>query len=110
MKNVEVFLHMIITLPRWQQPDGVDSLLIQYWQTYVDAISLHEEGHRTIAIEGAKSLTRALWRIKAFDCNEIHNRVRDQYEVIRDDWRAKQNTYDRVYKPIYWPPLLETQQ
>ena len=110
MNKVDVFLHIIITLPRWQPPPDVDSLLVEQWQTYVAAISEHEEGHRAISIEAVKNLTRDLWRLRAFDCTEIHTRVSDRYDAFYDDITTKQNTYDRVYKPIYWPPPPSTQR
>lgn len=106
MEQVEVNLHLTITLPHWQPPENADSLLFRYWEKYLEDLAEHEEGHRTIAIEMARDATQTLWSLRPFSCADMAAHSKEEVYAILDAYKEKQQTYDRVYKTIYWPPKL----
>jgi predicted secreted Zn-dependent protease len=52
--RVNVTLTLTFTYPEWKYPPDASSSLVDKWNTYVKNLTIHEEGHASIANEGAQ--------------------------------------------------------
>ena len=72
INSVAVLLKVIITLPKWADKTAADSATQLKWYKYIEALELHEKGHRQIDIGAAQEIERKLNGLRA-DCNSINS-------------------------------------
>lgn len=90
-----VDLDVRITMPRWRQPAGASSELVERWQRYLVDLREHEDGHAAVGQSAADEIREALGGLEAADsCPEaerLANRV--GHDVIERHNR-KDERYD----------------
>lgn len=52
-------VHINVTLPRWKGPDD-ESALVKRWRQYLDALKVHEHGHRETGFRAASDIAEEL--------------------------------------------------
>jgi predicted secreted Zn-dependent protease len=51
--------------PKWARADDAPQPLVGSWETYLEKLIIHENGHRDIAVKAAAGLTRAVAELPA---------------------------------------------
>ena len=109
MTQVEVELETIITLPEWSPPESADPELVAAWDRFLEALTLHEEGHKTNGEEAAREARRELRRVTAPACSLIERGVNDRGHEIIDKYQRRNAEYDEetargMSQGAVWPP------
>jgi predicted secreted Zn-dependent protease len=74
---LKVVLDIAYYYPKWVHDDKASPELVDKWNTYLQKLTLHEHGHRDIAIKAATDLSQALAQIPPLSsCGELDRRVR----------------------------------
>ena len=93
--TVEVRVEIVVTLPRWTDPERAKPELRQRWDDYRAALARHEDGHVALARELAQQLDDALWRAKgAPDCAGFAAALEAAAKQALADSNARQEAYD----------------
>ena len=106
---VRVLVHVHITLPEWQDPERAATEVRQRWNVFLDALRVHEYGHRDHAYLAGVQVHRALLALRTPDCVDIpveaerrareavlrHHRLDEEYE------RSTQRGWSQG---ATWPP------
>lgn len=78
--GVEVFrasLDITFRYPKWVRNDDAPRLLTEKWDSYLQNLVMHEQGHRDLAVEAAADLSRAVAGLPpARSCAELDRQVR----------------------------------
>ncbi len=74
---LKVVLNISYYYPKWVHDDKASPELVDKWNKYLQKLTLHENGHRDIAIRTATDLSHALAQIPPLSsCGELDRRVR----------------------------------
>lgn len=94
--DVQVDLAIRMILPKWERPADADPLLVAYWDRYLTALRLHEDGHRFRAEAAAWDVRRALMAASTpGSCDNLRNRLDSKAKALLDDLKKRQVEYDR---------------
>lgn len=94
LSNVRVGIHTIITLPYWQPDSRANSELPSKWQSFITALTTHEQGHVGLDHQYATQLVSDLQHVQNVDCSLLNSSVN---ALIQHDTQAlatANNTYD----------------
>jgi predicted secreted Zn-dependent protease len=96
VKQAFVDVTILMTLPRWQRPPGVDQELVSHWNRYISALRMHEDGHRYLVDAAAREVRRIL-SIKSSgpDCTTLRNQMNSKARALVQELERKQADYDR---------------
>lgn len=95
IKSVKVNTTVGITLPRWTPPSHADPKLVERWQTYIKALTQHENGHANIGIQTAKDIEKQLSSLPIQPSNAALKEVVDGIgQRILTEARAKEKQFD----------------
>jgi len=62
--------------PRWQRPTDAPQSLIHKWESYIENLVIHENGHRDMAVEAAAELNNVVAGLPpAPTCAELDKRI-----------------------------------
>lgn len=88
-------VHVSYTLPRWTDEDRASPEVRQAWKRFIDALTLHEEGHGQLARELGDRLRFAMESLPPEpDCDQLDDRVNElANRMIMED--KEQEEYDR---------------
>lgn len=71
--NIEI----AIRYPKWIPADDAPSPLREKWDAYLTSLTVHETGHRDMAVEAVEDLTRAIAEMPAAPtCAELDRKIR----------------------------------
>jgi predicted secreted Zn-dependent protease len=73
--KIAVSLRVGVVLPSWTPGPGAAPGLAEQWQTYIAALTLHEEGHVDRYVEGAENVLAQLEALPELDCGTVASRV-----------------------------------
>ncbi|MDX1547234.1 MAG: DUF922 domain-containing Zn-dependent protease [Rhodothermales bacterium] len=109
MEQVEVPLTITIMLPRWHRPADVDAALAEQWDAFLASLRLHEEGHRSLAMEAGREIIRALRSMRTLSCSSMEAEANRKAGAILDRYREHNRQYDRDTghgrrQGAVWPP------
>ncbi|MFQ5703004.1 MAG: DUF922 domain-containing protein [Gemmatimonadales bacterium] len=91
-----VFLDVTTTLPEWQPSSDVASSLSEMWDSFLNSLRDHEEGHKRLAVDGAKKVLRVLQQMSRKPCDEAEAAARRATASIFGRARARSSGYDRA--------------
>lgn len=94
MTDVRVELESVTTLPRWRTRHLADPELGRSWDAMIEALRVHENGHRDIAYRAARDVDRTLRRMSEPDCAFISGRANRAAQDILDRYREINRRYD----------------
>lgn len=92
-----VKLNITTRYPRLIHTENISQGLIDQWDAYMKNLTIHETGHRDLAVKEASQLSRAVSQLHpATTCAEldkaVHDLCRQRINKLKDD----QNEYDVV--------------
>lgn len=96
MTDVHVELESVMTLPRWRTREQADPELVRSWNAMLEALRVHENGHRDIAYRAARDVTRMLRRMSEPGCSFISLRANQAAQDILERYRALNRQYDEA--------------
>ncbi len=97
LRAVELTLEVTIHLPRWR-PEGRRPVgLGKRWDTMLEALTRHEEGHRDNALWAAHGLHRRLLELAepGQDCLALHRAAQRERFKAEVRYRQRDQAYDR---------------
>jgi len=94
-KRVDVSLSITFTYPKWTSPSNATPALLDKWNTYMKNLVLHEEGHVTIASEGAQAIYKTILDMPASPtCNTLGEATNAAAKKILDEIKQREKDYD----------------
>jgi predicted secreted Zn-dependent protease len=95
MRTVRVTVYDTVTLPLWTPPPHPDSGVVAEWGRFVTMLGRHEAGHRSITIEAAGEIARALAILPSrASCSDMLAAANAGGDAILASSRARQKQYD----------------
>jgi len=92
----EVDVELTYILPQWRDETSAPADLQQNWQTYLQALTLHEQGHGKRALETGEKIYRALLAVPpAADCPSLEESANAAARQVFDAGESLQAQYDR---------------
>src|SRR5215207_3857675 len=76
IRDVSVFVHAQITLPRWTPPADTEPNLLAEWNRFISALETHEAGHKDISAKAGKVIINRLRGLSA-PCSMLATRAND---------------------------------
>lgn len=107
--EVDVRLDLVTTLPRRTPADAGEPGLARAWRRYLDALRLHEAGHRRYAMEAANEVARGIRRLRTASCDTMEPRADELGRRVVERYRGVNLDYDRRTahgraQGAAWPP------
>lgn len=91
--TVEVVFH----LPKWAPTNDAPLSLVKKWDSYMENLMMHEQGHRDRAVEAATELTRSVAELPpAGTCTELDREVQKLYRARMEKLLKDQEEYDDI--------------
>ncbi len=92
-----------MVLPRWTPGPGAPAALVKRWDEYAACIVLHENGHRTIYLDGIADLRRRATALGSFPACEaatgaLERAAAEVLRRIQDGQEAYEERSDHGYK------------
>ncbi len=85
--------------PKWTRPEEAPRPLVEKWNSYLQNLILHENGHRDMVVEATTELTRAVAGLAPpATCAELDTRVRSLCREWMDKLNEDQKEYDAATK------------
>ncbi len=94
LSDVQVYLRVVTTLPRWQPYSGIPYELERRWRSFDRSLQIHENGHKQLALEEADMIRRALDSVRTPSCSTMDNEARNVATRIRDTYLRRHDAYD----------------
>jgi len=94
ISNVQVVLHLTITLPEWAAPADAGPDLTRDWGRFRRALADHEDHHREIAEDGANALLDAVFDLHRTTCESVREEARRRLERGEIEIAALHRRYD----------------
>ena len=92
----ETELEVTMTLPDWQRPADADPDLALAWNAFMENLRVHEQGHVTIALQGAAAIDDRLDAgFTASTCTEAGTMAEDAASRIFERYARASKRYDR---------------
>jgi predicted secreted Zn-dependent protease len=112
IEAIRITLTYRSVVPEWEVAANADPVLVEQWNAYTDAIRLHGEGHRDIALDAVREIHSRLERLETEDTNNCTLLQREARSLVDDIW-AEHNELGRAYhqnteagrtQGVVWPP------
>lgn len=96
VNKATVHLAIKTTLPTWEDRDAASPELGKRWTHLINALTKHEAGHHTIAVEHAEKLREALKALKPADsCDAALKAAQDLMQREAAELNDAQGAYDK---------------
>ena len=93
--DFSITLEIKLRLPKWVRTDEASQSLVDKWEGYVKNLTLHENGHREMALDAAAHFAGAVARLPhALNCADRDQRVRTLSHELMAQLNAAQQDYD----------------
>ena len=80
LTHAEVTYSIQVTMPRWSSPADADPQLVSKWNSYIEALALHEKGHVDFVVKNYKSVETV---IQNASCETAEDAAQAALEPIR---------------------------
>ncbi len=88
-------VHINVTLPRWRGPADETDPLVRRWRRYLDALKVHESGHRETGFRAATDITEALPALPPKPtCEEAEEAANAAAREVLERYRKPDTDYD----------------
>ena len=82
-------------LPQFSNIENAPADLKQKWQTFIHALTFHEQGHKDLAVQAAGDIEAAFKNLPPeSNCNELRQSANAEAEKIIRGYRKKEKQYD----------------
>lgn len=95
ISDILVREEIVCHLPRWIDDPGPKSELGKDWARFQRALTVHEEGHRKIAIEAARMIEKEMREAAIGDCLRLKSAVDKAANRTYAEYRKLGVQYDR---------------
>jgi predicted secreted Zn-dependent protease len=92
----KIGLHLAMILPHWQPGPSASAEAQAKWNTYIRALTTHEQGHYGISKQYAKTMLSELQDLSPQTCNSIKQTADTLLESKLAQLSAAQENYDAV--------------
>jgi predicted secreted Zn-dependent protease len=93
--KVEVSLTLTFTYPKWQAPSKAAPALVAKWNRYIKQLVTHEEGHASLANDGAQAVYKTIMAIPASaTCDALEKATNAAADKKIDELKQRQKAYD----------------
>ena len=104
-----VLLKSTIVLPHWTNVSTAPPEITRGWRPFLEALTRHEEGHRSRAKAQGVFLWQSLLGLEADDCDTLQQLVDETAQRVIAEGREAQLAYDRdtghgLTQGAAWPP------
>lgn len=90
-------LKITFRYPKWVENNDAPQTLVARWDDYMKKLTVHENGHRDMAVKAAEEINRAAAALPArSSCAEIDREVRDVGFAIAERLNTDQKEYDAI--------------
>ena len=109
LTNARVMLRSVITIPHLTNRETAPAAMRAAWDDYLAAIRLHEEGHRSLAVEVLREFWSAVEGAVVDSCDTAREAVQVWASEASPEWRRVQEAYDDetdhgMTQGAVWPP------
>ncbi len=88
-------VEVVFRYPKWVHEDGVSPSLVDKWNNYMKNLTVHENGHRDMAVEAVAELTRAVTELSAApNCSDLDREVRALCRLKMKKLNEDEKAYD----------------
>jgi predicted secreted Zn-dependent protease len=94
MRRADVYLDVVVTLPRWDAPDEAPAALQRDWASFTDALASHEREHRESIVSAGRRMVRALEKLQAPSCTALKEKAGAKARAIIEEARAYNRRFD----------------
>jgi len=92
-------VEVVFRYPKWVRADGAPQPLTAKWNNYMKNLTVHENGHRDMAVEAAAELTRAVAELQpAPSCAELDREVKALCRLRMTKLNEDEKAYDVTTK------------
>ncbi len=92
---VSTTLRVTVLMPRWSASAETNELLIEQWRNYIDALWLHETGHRETAVRAAAEIAQRLPTLpQQATCAQAESLANEAAKAVLEEHRAAERAYD----------------
>jgi len=107
--DASVLLRSVIVLPKWVDRAGAPREVGRDWPRFVEALTVHESGHRNRAKEQGVRLWQSLLGLQGDTCEALETVVSEIAMRVVGEGEAAQLEYDRetdhgLRQGAAWPP------
>lgn len=96
LEAIAVNADVAITLPRWQAPANASPPVRDRWNAYINALALHENGHRDHAVGAAQEVWQTLKTLAPTDsCDQLASFADTQSSQIVQKYAQQDVIYDQ---------------
>ena len=95
MKSVTTTLNLVFRLPRWINYAEASAALNKKWDSYMQSLRQHENGHKDFGIKAAIEIERSIAELEpAVTCDDLAESANDLGRHIISEYAAKERVYD----------------
>lgn len=96
-RSVNTRLNVVFTLPQWKIPRSASSELQTEWNDYIQALKLHEEGHKKNGVDAAEAVLRALHQLPEYpNCQQLEKAAKQTADQVIAIFNQRDVEYDRA--------------
>jgi predicted secreted Zn-dependent protease len=96
LEKPKVAVTIEMTLPQWTAPATADKRLVEHWQTYVQALRKHENGHAIIGTQAARDIEKKLLALPRVPTAEALKELAESTcQQVLTEARAKEKKFDK---------------
>jgi predicted secreted Zn-dependent protease len=100
--SFRVFVEITFRYPSWARTDNAPRLLVDKWDTFMQHLVVHENGHRDMAVEAAADLTRTVSELPpASTCAELDRKVQALSHARMNKLNVDEKEYDTATRHGY---------
>lgn len=109
VRDFRIVLDFTRTVPEWDNPPEASEALVADWAAFQDAVRIHGEGHRDIALDAIREIFSRMRTFETEDCSVLRQDVQRVVEGIVDRHQQRSVDYDAETghgraQGALWPP------
>lgn len=95
-REVKVNIKVDYTYPQWSKSEAKETGLPEKWRKYLEALRMHETGHKDIAVKAAQDIADGFTSLGEFaQCEALENTVDSKAYNIIEGARTIELNYDQ---------------
>ncbi len=97
ISSANVHTDVKITLPRWTASSSISPALKNKWNRYIQALQVHENGHKQNGIDAGKEVLRTLLSMSAYPtCAQLEVAANAAANQVIKNYSQRDIEYDRL--------------